>query len=67
MPTIELIECERVAYVKQMEEYLSNLKNMNKKEAKKISYENLVKSEIITESGEFSERYEFTRIMQKRV
>ena len=68
MPTIELIECERVAYVKEMEDYLRNLKQMNKKEAKKVSYENLVRSEIITESGDFTERFEFTRrTLQKRV
>lgn len=68
MPSIELIERERVAYVQEMEDYLQRLKKMTKKEAKRVSYENLVRSEIITESGDFTERYEFTRmILQKRV
>ena len=68
MPSIELIERERVAYVQEMEDYLQRLKKMSKTEAKRVSYENLVRSEIITESGDFTERYEFTRrILQKRV
>lgn len=67
MPSVELIECERVAYIKEMEEYLHNLKSMKKAEARKVSHENLVKSKIIDENGEFTERYEFTRIsMQKK-
>lgn len=67
MPTIEMIECERVAYVKEMEEYLQQLKQMNKCDAKRKSFENLVKSQIIHEDGEFTERYEYTKIiMQKK-
>lgn len=68
MPVIELIERERVAYVQEMEDYLQCLKKMTKQEAKRVSYENLVRSEIITESGEFTERYEFTRrLFEKKV
>lgn len=68
MPVIELIERERVAYVQEMEDYLQCLKKMTKQEAKRVSYENLVRSEIITESGEYTERYEFTRmLLGKRV
>ena len=59
---------DTVAYVKGMEEYLQKLKSMKKSEAQKISFENLIKSEIITENGDFSERYEFTRMyIQKKV
>ena len=68
MPSIELIERERVAYVQEMEDYLQQLKKMTRKEATRVSHENLVRSEIITESGEFTERYKFTRmILQKKV
>ena len=67
MPVIELIERERVAYVQEMDNYLQCLKKMTKQEAKKVSYENLVRSEIITENGEFTERYEFTRMISKKV
>lgn len=56
MPAIELIECEKVAYVREMEDYLRRLKEMSKSEAKKISHENLIRSEIITESGDFTKR-----------
>lgn len=57
MPTMEMIEYERVAYVKGMEEYLYNLKKMNKVDAKKKSFDNLVRCNIIHENGEFTERY----------
>lgn len=63
MPTMEMIECERVAYVKEMEEYLQKLKQMKKSEAKKKSFDNLVQSQIIHENGEFTEHYEYTKIM----
>ena len=67
MPTIELIEYEKVACVKEMEEYLRSLKSMKKSDGKKISHENLMKSGIITESGEFTERYKFSKmILQKK-
>lgn len=57
MPSIELFERERVAYVNGMEEYLCRLKKMKKPEAKKISLESLVRSQILQENGEFTERY----------
>lgn len=67
MPTIELIEYERIAYIKGMEEYLDNLKRMTKTEAKKISHENLVKSHILQENGEFTERYSsYTQITTQK-
>lgn len=67
MPSVELIESEKVAYIKEMREYLQNLKNMEHNQAKKISLENLVRSQIVEENGDFTERYEFTRInVQKK-
>lgn len=57
MPTMDMIEYERVNYVKEMQDYLRNLKNLNKKEAKEKSFQNLVKSDIISENGEFTERF----------
>lgn len=62
MPVIEMIERERVTYVKEMEEYLERLKKMNKREAKKKSFENLVQSQIIHENGEFTEHYQCRRV-----
>ena len=66
MPTIELIEYERATYVKEMQNYLQELKRMNKKEAQKKSFQNLVQSEIIHENGEFTERYEYTKTMLEK-
>lgn len=67
MPTMEMFECERTAYVKEMEEYLQRLKRMKESEAKKKSFDNLVKSKILHENGEFTEHYEYTKIiLQKR-
>ena len=57
MPTIELIEYERIEYIKEMEDYLNNLKKMPKEEAIKKSRENLINSNIIQENGEFTEQY----------
>lgn len=57
MLSVEAIESEKVAYVKEMEDYLENLKKMNKNKAKKKSFENLVKSQIINKNGEFTEHY----------
>lgn len=62
MPPIELIEREKVTYVKEMQEYLYALKKMSNEDAKRISQENLIKSQIIQDNGEFSERYRFSRI-----
>lgn len=61
MPTMDAIEYERVTYVNEMQDYLQRLKSMSKKEAKKKSFQNLVKSEIIHENGEFTERFEYTK------
>ena len=57
MPAIELVEYERTAYVKGMEDYLRKLKLMPNNEAVKKSQESLEKCHIIREDGEFSERY----------
>ena len=61
MSPMEMLECERVAYVNGMEEYLQKLKSMDKKEAQKISFNNLVQSQIIYENGEFTEHYESSK------
>lgn len=57
MPSIELIECEKVAYINGMKDYLQRLKGMERSQAKKVSLENLKKSKIIGENGEFTEHY----------
>lgn len=62
MPSVELIECEKVAYINGMKEYLKQLKSMEQSQAKKISLENLKKSKIIGENGEFTEHYEYMRM-----
>lgn len=62
MPSVELIECEKVAYINGMKEYLQNLKNMEHSQAKEVSFENLKKSKIIGENGEFTEHYEYMRM-----
>lgn len=60
MPTIELIEYERVEYIKEMEAYLHKLEKMPKEDAIKKSRENLINSKIIQENGEFTEQYRRT-------
>ena len=62
MPTIELVECERTAYIKGMEDYLQKLKLMAYNEALRESKRNLKSSNIIREDGEFTERYPYSRI-----
>ncbi len=62
MPSVELIECEKVAYINGMKEYLQKLKNMEHSQAKEVSLENLKKSKIIGENGEFTEHYEYMRV-----
>ena len=57
MPSVELVECEKVAYINGMKEYLQKLKNMEHSQAKEISFENLKRSKIIGENGEFTEHY----------
>ena len=61
VPPIEMIEREREAYVREMEDYLNELKRMKKSDAQKKSFENLVESNIIGEDGDFTERYEYTK------
>lgn len=62
MPAIELVECERAAYVKRMEEYLKKLRAMPDGEAIKKSRINLENCNIIHEDGEFAERYSYSRM-----
>ena len=62
MPTIEAIEYERVAYIKEMNDYLQKLKNMQKREAKEVARKNLVECNILQEDGEYTARYAYTRM-----
>ena len=62
MPSVELFECEKVAYINWMKEYLQKLKNMEHSQAKEISLENFKKSKIIGKNGEFTEHYEYMQI-----
>ena len=66
MPSIELVECERTAYIKGMEDYLQKLKSMPNNEAVKKSQKSLESSHIICEDGEFTERYSNTRKYEQR-
>lgn len=66
MPSVELVESERVAYVQEMEDYLTNLKNMPDNLAQETSRENLLNCNIIQENGDFTERYKFSRINAKK-
>lgn len=61
MPTVELIEYERVTYIKEMERYLQDLKSMPDAEARRKSRINLEDSGIIQENGEFTEKYSYGR------
>lgn len=58
MPSAELIEYDKTAYVNGMKKYLYELKSMEHSQAKKVSLENLKKSKIIGENGDFTEHYE---------
>ncbi|MBD5480602.1 MAG: hypothetical protein HDR14_15195 [Lachnospiraceae bacterium] len=62
MPTIKSVECEKIAYIKGMEEYLQKLKTMPNSEAVKRSKFNLENSHIIQKNGEFTERYRYSRL-----
>ncbi len=64
MPVIELIEHERITYIKEMEDYLQKLKEMPKEQAKKLSKENLMKNNIIKENGEFTDYYRSLKFNQ---
>ena len=61
MPTIELLECERVAYVEGMKNYLQKLKTMPNSEAVEKSRISLQNSNIVEPSGDFTERYYYSR------
>ncbi len=66
MPSVELIECEKVAYINEMKEYLQKLKSMELSQAKEVSLENLKESKIIDENGEFTEHYGYMRISEQK-
>ncbi|MCM1026430.1 MAG: hypothetical protein NC432_08325 [Roseburia sp.] len=67
MPSVELVECEKIAYINGMKEYLQKLKSMEQSQAMKVSLDNLKKSKIIGDNGEFTEHYEYMKIgVQKR-
>lgn len=58
MPSVEMVERERVAYVKDMRDYLKNLKRMEASKAKEVSRASLISCEILREDGEFTEFYQ---------
>lgn len=62
MPNIKLVEYERIAYVKEMENYLQKLKSMPNHEAIQKSRINLENCHIIQKNGELSEQYNSSRI-----
>jgi hypothetical protein len=62
MPAIEEVEYERISYVKGMESYLKKLKNMPNSEAMQQSKINLQNSQIISEDGEFTEKYRYSQL-----
>lgn len=51
IPPVEMIERERVAYVSGMEKYLQELKSMDRSDAQKKSFKNLVQCGVIQENG----------------
>lgn len=65
MPAIEVVEYERVAYIKGMEDYLQNLRLMAQGDAVKKSKKSLESCHIIQEDGEFTERYIYSRMHSK--
>lgn len=62
MPTIESLECERVAYVNGMKDYLQKLKALPSSEAIKRSRINLQNCNIIERNGEFTDQYRYSKI-----
>ena len=66
MPSVDLVEQERIAYINEMKEYLKTLKGMERGLAKKKSLENLKRSGIIDENGEFTEHYKHMRTSMKK-
>lgn len=65
MPAVELVEHERVSYVKELERYLRELKEMSNSEARVKARSNLIKSNIIQEDGEFTEHYRYSNQFDK--
>lgn len=51
---MELYEPERTAYLKMLEDYLSELKSMPDEELRRKSLQNLVASKILKEDGSFA-------------
>lgn len=58
-------EADKVAYVREMQEYLETLKKLPKTDAPKISRENLIRCGIIEENGCFSARYKNSQKYEK--
>lgn len=61
IPVIKQIEHEKIAYIKEMKQYLYNLKQMPKNEARNKAQINLIESNIIQKNGEFSQQYKYSR------
>ena len=51
---------------KEMKDYLSMLKALPGEEAVKKSRENLIKSNILQENGEFTEQYRYSKIYTEK-
>ena len=67
MPTMEKIERDRTVYVNEMKAYLYNLKSMDRNEARKKAFQNLVQCEIICENGELVDRYKISGCIVERM
>lgn len=65
MPNMELVESERTAYIKRMDEYLQKIQSMPDSEAIKKARINLESCNIIREDGEFGENYSYSRMLSK--
>lgn len=55
--TMELVEQERAAYLKKLEDYLAELESMPLEELRRKALQNLVASKILKEDGSFTETY----------
>ncbi|MDE6748112.1 MAG: hypothetical protein K2K21_03485 [Lachnospiraceae bacterium] len=60
MPTVEKIYCEMTDYLRDLEAYVENYKNLSKEEAKKQAKETLVGIGIIDEQGNLTGFYKNT-------
>ena len=56
-PILEKYEPETLEYLKSMKKYIDDLRKMPEEDAQKIAKENLVKSGIMQENGEFTEEF----------